>query len=130
MNKWLFLLDALRKGVRLTNADTWKTGQALSAVVVGVVIAAYSFAMAAGWVTWDISESTLAEIGTAVAALLYTLYQTYTTIATSKKVGVLPAPTEPVTDARLRDSSSDAVSPDPDGRRKSDGGYPSGPFFE
>jgi hypothetical protein len=102
MNKYLFLLEALRKGVRLTNAESWKNAQALSAVIVGVLIAAYSFAMAAGWATWDISESTLAEIGTAVAALLYTAYQAYTTIATSKKVGVLPAPTEPVTDARLR----------------------------
>lgn len=106
MNKYLFLLEALRKGVRLTNAESWKNAQALSAVLVGVLIAVYSFVMAAGWATWDISESTLAEIGTAVAALLYTAYQAYTTIATSKKVGVLPAPTEPVTDARLRDDST------------------------
>lgn len=90
MRKWLAVLAVLRLGIALKNRETWKVQQVLVNVIVGLLTAVYFLARAQGWITFEIDDSTLLEVGAAFGAALYSGYNAYLTVATTKTIGLAP----------------------------------------
>lgn len=90
MRKWLAILAVLRLGIALKNRETWKVQQVLVNVIVGLLTAVYFLARAQGWITFEIDDSTLLDVGTAFGAALYSVYNAYLTVATTKTIGLAP----------------------------------------
>lgn len=88
MNKLQYLLDALNKGSRLADAETWKSRQVVTTIITGVVVSGYAFASAMGWVPEGVSEDRLLAAGASLGALVFFAFNTYATIATTSKIGI------------------------------------------
>lgn len=125
MKKWLLLIDALRKGAQLAKPETWKSVQLVSTLVAGALVSGYSFLVAMG-LGDVVPDDALSQLGVALGAAVYTLVQAYLTVATTKKIGVLPPAAAPAALADPVQQPADASVP-PDGRR---GSPPSNPFFD
>ena len=91
---WITLMSAMRKGAMLADPETWKQRQVLINTVGGLVVAGYSLARALGWITWDIDSGTLADVGMALGAALYSVANIILTVGTTTKIGL--ASTGPV----------------------------------
>ena len=91
MNKWLSIIAVLRQGTMLTNPETWKERQVLVNVVAGFLTALYMLARSQGWITVEVDNAALLEIGAALGAILFTGYNVFFTVATTKKIGLVPA---------------------------------------
>ena len=85
---WITVLAAMRKGVMLAYPATWKQRQVLINTVGGLVVAGYTIAKALGWITWDIDSGTLADVGMALGAALYSVANVILTVATTTKIGL------------------------------------------
>jgi len=152
MEKWLYLFQALRKGSRLADAETWKTRQALSMAIPAVLMPLWAFARAVGWIPDGISDAEVTDIGVALGGFLFGVANIYATFATSTKVGLpaqagipkivgpaasantVPEPSHPDSADRLREPERPAdpepLPPNPEGITRGNGGFPRGPFFE
>jgi len=122
MRKWLAILAVLRLGIALKNRETWKVQQVLVNVIVGLLTAGYFLARAQGWITFEIDDSTLLEVGSAFGAALYSGYNAYLTVATTKTIGlapVAPATVDAVADVLLEPEGQAVTGPLPsdDNRR-------------
>ena len=91
MNKWLSIIAVLRQGTMLTNPETWKERQVLVNVVAGFLTALYMLARSQGWIAIEVDNAALLEIGAALGAILFTGYNVFFTVATTKKIGLVPA---------------------------------------
>lgn len=104
MRKWLAILAVLRLGIALKNRETWKVQQVLVNVIVGILTAGYFLAREQGWVTFEVDDSTLLDVGAAFGMALYSAYNAYLTVATTKTIGlapVAPATVDAVADVLL-----------------------------
>ena len=88
MKKYLYLLDALRKGSKLAKPENLKNQSAVVALTVGLFVSMYQFLLLMGWVPASITETTATASGTIVGVLIYTGYQVYAILSTSDKVGL------------------------------------------
>ena len=110
---WITLLAAMRKGAMLADPETWKQRQVLINTVGGLVVAGYSLARALGWITWDIDSGTLADVGMALGAALYSVANVVLTVATTTKIGLESAAPVPAAAAVVvRDATGGLRQPD------------------
>ena len=80
------LIRALKAGEEVKNAETWKNIQATTSAIIAISGAIF---MALGWVGvhLEISPEQLSAIAGGIAGILG-VFNTYSTIATSKRVGL------------------------------------------
>ena len=111
MNKWLAILAVLRQGAMLAHAETWKERQVLINVIAGLLAAAYMLARAQGWITIEVDNATLLDLGSAIGAILFTGFNAFFTVATTEKIGLSPADPAPdlAPPGQLRESQGSAV---------------------
>lgn len=105
------IIDALRIGSRLENPTGWKWF-GLSVSLLGWVIAGgTSYAAARGWFPVEVSTQDAVELAAfIVLAISGAGASAFTTIATSKKIGILPAKSdEPFKPVGLVDIVRDKV---------------------
>lgn len=88
MNKWDYLIEALQKGVRLAEVESWKNTQLISTLIVGIVVAVYGFAAASGLLPPGLPVTALAESITAAGFVIWSTISAYITVATTKKLGL------------------------------------------
>lgn len=96
MNKWLELISVLRQGAMVANPVTWKNRQNLFNALGGFMVAAYTFARAAGWIQIDVSTADILDMATGIAAIGGVVFNVGATVATTDKIGLpslAPAPT-------------------------------------
>lgn len=81
-------IKALQAGEELKNSAGWKNLQATTGAIISIAGAAF---MVLGWVGLDvqITADQTAAIAGGIAGILG-VFNTYTTLATSKRVGVSP----------------------------------------
>lgn len=81
-------IKALQAGEELKNSETWKNLQVTTGAVAAIAGAAF---MVLGWVGVDINVTPeqVTAIAGGIAGILG-VFNTYTTLATSKRVGVSP----------------------------------------
>ena len=91
MNKWLVILAVLRQGAMLTNAATWKERQVLVNAIAGLLTAGYMLARSQGWIAIEVDNAALLDLGSAIGAILFTGYNIFFTVATTDKIGRVPA---------------------------------------
>lgn len=118
MRKWLAIISVLRLGIALKNRETWKVQQVLVNVIVGLLTVGYFLARDQGWITFEIDDSTLLEVGAAFGAALYSGYNAYLTVATTKTIGL--APVAPATVDAVADVLLEPEGPDNPGQLPSD----------
>jgi len=108
MNKWLAILAVLRQGAMLTNAATWKERQVLVNAIAGLLTAGYMLARSQGWITIEVDNAALLDLGSAIGVVLYTAFNIFFTVATTDKIGRVPA--DPVAPpSQLREPSRQAA---------------------
>lgn len=90
MGKLLAVLNVFRKGSAVADPALWKNSGMLAAALVALIAAADRLAAAFGW-PLGITESDAQAIAAGVAAVAHVLL----TLASSDKVGVLPAADPP-----------------------------------
>ena len=95
MNKWLAIISVLRQGSVLTNAAVWKERQVLVNAIAGLLTALYMLALSQGWITLEVDNAALLDLGSAIGAVLYTAFNIFFTVATTKKIGLAPADPAP-----------------------------------
>jgi hypothetical protein len=134
-------VNALRKGEILAHPERWKTAQAVSMALAAVAVPAYSALCSSAEACYGISQDQVTQIATWVGGLAFVVFQIWTTIATSKKVGIGPKKNEEPIDiirarpiAKLREperpASIEQVQPDTSGNGASSGGDPRGAFSD
>lgn len=106
MNKWLAIISVLRHGSILTNAAVWKERQVLINAIAGLLTALYMLALSQGWITLEVDNAALLDLGSAIGAVLYTAFNIFFTVATTKKIGLAPA--DPAHPDVLREPSRQA----------------------
>jgi len=108
MNKWLAILAVLRQGAMLTNAATWKERQVLVNAIAGLLTAGYMLARSQGWIAIEVDNAALLDLGSAFGAILFTGYNIFFTVATTDKIGRVPA--DPVAPpSQLREPAGQAT---------------------
>jgi hypothetical protein len=81
-------VNALRKGEILTHPEKWKTAQAVSMALVAVVVPLYSAFCSSAEACYGISQDQVTQTATLVGGIAFAIFQIWTTLATSEKVGV------------------------------------------
>ena len=134
-------VNALRKGEILAHPERWKTAQAVSMALAAVAVPAYSALCSSAEACYGISQDQVTQTATWVGGLAFVVFQIWTTIATSKKVGIAPKKNKEPVDiirarpiAKLREpersTPPEQVQPYTSGNGASSGGDPRGPFFD
>lgn len=82
------IFDSLRAGQELANAETWKRRQVAINNLVVLLTVGFSFAHAFGYAA-EISQDQLVDIASGVYGLVG-LFNTWATVATTKKIGLPP----------------------------------------
>ena len=95
MNKWLAIIAVLRQGAMLTNSATWKERQVLVNAIAGLLTALYMLALSQGWITLEVDNAAIMDLGSAIGVVLYTAFNAFFTVATTKKIGLAPADPAP-----------------------------------
>ena len=89
MSKWLSAISAVRRGVTLTNAQTWrKTGTAVAASS-AFLTALMGFALAQGWLGTELSPQTIMEISSLLVSVVFAVLS-YLNVATDEAQGPKP----------------------------------------
>jgi len=110
---WITLMSAMRKGVMLADPATWKSRQVLTNTIGGLVVVLYSIARAMGWMTWEIDNATLQDLGLALGAALYSLANVVLTVGTTTKIGLdAPGPVPAAAAVVVRDATGGLRVPD------------------
>jgi len=134
MNKWLAILAVLRQGAMLTNAATWKERQVLVNAIAGLLTAGYMLARSQGWITIEVDNAALLDLGSAIGAVLYTAFNIFFTAATTKKIGLAPADPVPAPPSQLREpqgsARSESVQTDPKRVQGDDSKRSPNPFLD
>ena len=86
------LLDALRVGSRLENPTTWKWFGLVVSLLGWAIAGVTSYAAARGWFPVEVSTQDAVDLAAfIVLAFSGAGASAFSTIATSKKIGILPA---------------------------------------
>jgi hypothetical protein len=114
MNKWLILLAAMRQGAVVADPVSWKNRQVLVSAVAGTVVAGVAFAKAVGWIAIEVDAGALSEIGIAIGAALFGIYNIVSTVGSTDKIG-LPGltPAGPPPEPELPDGEGAAGGSNP-----------------
>lgn len=81
-------INALCKGEILAHPARWKTAQAVSMALVAVVVPVYSALCPSADVCYGIGQDQVAQIATWAGGIAFAVFQIWTTLATSEKVGI------------------------------------------
>lgn len=84
---WLKLLQVLRKGSAVADPAAWKSKDIAATTVVGAVLAAYQFAVSAGWLPEGLTDL-ITAFGAGVGIVCYVAFRIYAIVATTEKVGL------------------------------------------
>jgi len=110
---WISLMAAMRKGVMLADPATWKNRQVLINAIGGLVVILYSIARALGWMTWEIDDATLQDLGLALGGALFSLANVVLTVGTTTKIGLeAPGQVPAAADVVVRDAAGGLRLPD------------------
>jgi len=134
-------INALRKGEILTHPERWKTAQAVSMALAAVAVPVYSALCSSAEVCYGISQDQVTQIATWVGGIAFAVFQIWTTLATSEKVGIAPKKNEEPIDiirarpiAKLREpersTPPEQVRPNTSGNGATRNAPASGPFFD
>ena len=130
MNRWLALLAVIRQGAMLANAATWKERQVLVNAIAGLLTAAYMLASSQGWITVEVDNAALLEIGAALGAILFTGYNVFFTVATTDKIGLDPVAPPSQLREPSRQAEPGSVQTDPERVQGDDSKRSSNPFLD
>jgi hypothetical protein len=81
-------VNALRKGEILAHPERWKTAQAVSMALAAVAVPTYSALCSSAEACYGISQDQITQIATLVGGIAFAVFQIWTTLATSEKVGI------------------------------------------
>jgi hypothetical protein len=106
MSRALALLTIFRKGAMVSDPTTWKNRQLAVNAVFGLLSAIAVLAVQLGWIPEAIATETVQQFSEGLVIAILAIVNILGTMATSKKVGIGPAPhmPEPI-DAELFDDS-------------------------
>jgi hypothetical protein len=134
-------ITALKKGEILAHPEKWKNAQALSMALVGVSVPLYSAICASAEACHGITSDEVTQIATWAGGAAFAIFQIWTTLATSTKVGFgkrtapSDAPVDPIRArpiARLREPEgpdrTEQMQPNSGGDRRRSGGDDPGSF--
>lgn len=81
-------VNALKKGEILAHPEKWKTAQVLSMALVSVVVPIYSAICTTPDACYGVTSDEITQIATWTGGAAFAIFQIWTTIATTTKIGV------------------------------------------
>lgn len=80
-------VNALKKGEILAHPERWKSAQALSMALVSIAVPIYSSVCSSAEACYGITGDEVTRIATWIGGAAFAVFQIWTTIATTQKIG-------------------------------------------